>query len=447
MLKSIFLLTISIFFCSEAFAQKRDTSVYYLKNSGKEVSSKDSADFFLVILPPDTDVDKNLFIVKEFYPSGKLRLLSCSKSSNLKKIEFQGPCVSFYSNGHKMLISNYEKGRVIGDEIEYYPNGKLYNIKSYTEDGKEFLKQCNDSTGNVLSENGNGKWINFYNESFKAFSEGHVNNGVEEGEWRGKWNDSINSILVYKTGKLISAKDFDMSGKDITKNTIQGEPEFPGGSDNMFKFINTNMKYPKTARKNGTQGEVIIGFVVEADGTLTNFKVIKGIGDGCDEEALRIMKIVPRWKNGVRNGKPAPINYSVPISFSLDNQTSKVITGDSAINKEFSPVEQVPEFPGGLEAFYIFLRKNIRPPAVARENDIQGKVIISYVVEKDGNLTNVKVVKGIGGGCEEEAVRVIKSSPPWKPGMLGGKIVRVTRSVSINFIFQGNLAWITVDPQ
>ena len=313
----IFLLTISLFLCREAFAQK-DTSVYYLKNSGKAVSSKDSADFFLVILPPDISVDKNLFIVKEYYKNGKVRLMGNSRTNGLN-LKFEGAQICFFPNGHKMRISSYNNGVPVGDVLEYYANGKLYSIKSYTNDQKVFLKQCNDSTGNALTENGNGKWINFFDESFKAFSEGHVNNGVEEGEWRGKWNDSINTVLVYKTGKLMSVKEFDLSGKDITKINTQGEPEFPGGSDNMFKFINNNMHYPETARKNGTQGEVIIGFVVEADGTLTNFKVIKGIGDGCDEEALRIMKIVPRWKNGIRKGEPAPINYSVPIKFTLTN--------------------------------------------------------------------------------------------------------------------------------
>jgi len=86
-----------------------------------------------------------------------------------------------------------------------------------------------------------------------------------------------------------------------------------------------------------------------------------------------------------------------------------------------------------LDAFARYLSKNIRYPAVARENNTQGRVIVSFVCEKDGSLTDVKVARGIGDGCDEEAVRVIKASPHWKPGIQNGRPVRVAYSVPINF--------------
>src|ERR1700721_2403363 len=113
MLKPIFLLTICLFFFREVIAQKRDTSVYYLKNSGKVVSSKDSADFFLVILPPDISVDKNLFIVKEYYKNGKVRLIGNSRNNDLN-LKFEGTQICFFSNGHKMRISSYNNGVPVG---------------------------------------------------------------------------------------------------------------------------------------------------------------------------------------------------------------------------------------------------------------------------------------------------------------------------------------------
>jgi TonB family protein len=101
--------------------------------------------------------------------------------------------------------------------------------------------------------------------------------------------------------------------------------------------------------------------------------------------------------------------------------------------KVFTSVEQVPEYPGGLTAFGAFLGANIKYPAEARKNKIQGRVIISFIVETDGSLSNVTLVRGIGYGADEEALRVIKLSPNWKPGTQNGTPVRVAYSVPIAF--------------
>lgn len=102
----------------------------------------------------------------------------------------------------------------------------------------------------------------------------------------------------------------------------------------------------------------------------------------------------------------------------------------------YTAVEQVPEFPGGLNAFGEFLGKNIKYPAVARKKGIQGRVLISFIVEKDGSLTNLHVVHRIGGGCDEESIRVLALSPNWKPGIENGKPVRVAYSVPIAFTLE-----------
>jgi len=104
--------------------------------------------------------------------------------------------------------------------------------------------------------------------------------------------------------------------------------------------------------------------------------------------------------------------------------------------KIFYEVEKVPEFPGGLRAFGEFLGKNIKYPAEARKKAIQGRVIISFVVEKNGSLTNIHVIRAIGGGCDEESVRVLKLSPNWEPGIQNGKKVRVSYSVPIAFTLE-----------
>ncbi|MCO5947713.1 energy transducer TonB [Mucilaginibacter flavidus] len=108
-------------------------------------------------------------------------------------------------------------------------------------------------------------------------------------------------------------------------------------------------------------------------------------------------------------------------------------TDSLATEKVYTSVETVPSFPGGLNAFYNFLGKNVQYPVEAVMHHTQGKVIVSFVVEKNGRLSNVTVTKGIGSGCDEEAARVLKHSPKWKPGTQGGKPVRVAYSVPISF--------------
>lgn len=106
-------------------------------------------------------------------------------------------------------------------------------------------------------------------------------------------------------------------------------------------------------------------------------------------------------------------------------------------NKIFRVVEQNPEFPGGLSAMMAFLRDNIKYPAAARENGLQGKVFIQFVVEKDGSITAVKVIKdNVGGGAGIEAQRVVKMMPNWKPGRQNGKSVRVQYTLPVNFQLQ-----------
>ena len=96
-------------------------------------------------------------------------------------------------------------------------------------------------------------------------------------------------------------------------------------------------------------------------------------------------------------------------------------------------VEQMPAFPGGEEKLLEFLSKNIEYPEEARKAEIQGRVFVGFVVEKDGSVGDVKVLRGIGGGCDEEAVRVVKSMPKWKPGMHKGEPVRVSYQIPIHF--------------
>ncbi len=102
----------------------------------------------------------------------------------------------------------------------------------------------------------------------------------------------------------------------------------------------------------------------------------------------------------------------------------------------FTVVEDNPEFIGGQAALMKYLAKNIKYPQMARETGISGTVYVRFVVEKDGSVSQVRIARGIGGGCDEEAMRVVKSMPKWKPGRQRGKPVRVNFTLPVKFVLQ-----------
>jgi protein TonB len=106
----------------------------------------------------------------------------------------------------------------------------------------------------------------------------------------------------------------------------------------------------------------------------------------------------------------------------------------SGNDEKHTAVETQATFPGGMEAFYAYLTANIHYPTAARQNNVQGKVIIVFIIDTDGSVTDVKVQQGIGNGCDEEAVRVIKASPKWIPATQDGRAVRQQFTVPINFV-------------
>lgn len=106
---------------------------------------------------------------------------------------------------------------------------------------------------------------------------------------------------------------------------------------------------------------------------------------------------------------------------------------DETETQIFTVVENDPEFPGGMEALYKYLAQNMKYPQLARDNGITGKVYVTFVVEKDGSIANPKVLRDIGGGCGQEAIRVVKSMPKWTPGKQRGKPVRVQFNLPVNF--------------
>ena len=135
------------------------------------------------------------------------------------------------------------------------------------------------------------------------------------------------------------------------------------------------------------------------------------------------------------------IEKDVSFSTEVTDDTKNIAIVQVQIEEEedetetqiFTVVENEPEFPGGTEALYKYLAQNIKYPQLARENNITGKVYVTFGVEKDGSIANPKVLRDIGGGCGAEALRVVKSMPKWAPGKQRGKAVRVQFNLPVNF--------------
>ena len=105
--------------------------------------------------------------------------------------------------------------------------------------------------------------------------------------------------------------------EDVIHVSVEIMPEFPGGTAALMKYLSGNIKYPMISQETGSQGKVIVQFVVDKDGTITNPEVVRGVDPYLDKEAVRVISSMPKWKPGVQNGKKVRVKYTVPVMFRL----------------------------------------------------------------------------------------------------------------------------------
>lgn len=121
---------------------------------------------------------------------------------------------------------------------------------------------------------------------------------------------------------VVKSKDKEAEKMKIF-DVVEHMPEFPGGMEEMMKYLSTNIRYPEAAHKAGKQGRVIVNFVVEADGTISNANVLRSVSEELDAEALRVVENMPKWKPGMQNGKAVRVKYTIPISFRLNSKENQ----------------------------------------------------------------------------------------------------------------------------
>ncbi len=148
-----------------------------------------------------------------------------------------------------------------------------------------------------------------------------------------------------------------------------------------------------------------------------------------DEEPPTVeeLKVADPGQKTIEGDPNAEVRIDEPVGEAP--KEAAVVEDNSILN--FASVEVVPDFPGGMKKFYEFVGKNYNYPPAAREQNVTGRVTMSFVVEKDGSLTDIKVLRDLGFGTGEEAIRLLKSSPRWKPGVQNGRPVRVAYTLPI----------------
>ena len=157
--------------------------------------------------------------------------------------------------------------------------------------------------------------------------------------------------------------------------------------------------------------------------------MINGIDKTYDKAILSVVNRMPDWKPFLKDGVPVEVPFELNILLNLDG----AFKDDIILNEKMVKIEQQPQFPGGDEAMMNFIRANIRYPTTAQESGTSGTVQVRFVVRYTGKITNVKALKGVGNGLDEESERLIKMMPDWIPGRDNGKAVSAYYTVPVKF--------------
>ncbi|MGC4039985.1 MAG: energy transducer TonB [Flavobacterium sp.] len=201
------------------------------------------------------------------------------------------------------------------------------------------------------------------------------------------------------------------------------EAKFNGGGLEKFnEYLNKEFDYSKVTKP----GRLEAAFTVDEQGNVTKIRIIQVLDVESATEFIRVLKKCPKWEPAKRNGKPISIEIKYPMVFKERTNESVEVVEDVKSDSdektfEMSSVEVKPAYAGGLKKFYEFVAKNFHMPDV---EGLGGKVLVSFIVDKDGSLTNIKVIKDIGYGTGIEVIRVLKLCPKWNPATQNGVPVR-----------------------
>lgn len=316
--KPFFLTYFLLLLTTVSLAQKKQ-NVYFLKNSGALVSLKDSADYIRVIQEPDSG--STYFNLFEYYPDGKKKRIG-KLSSYDPNLILEESVVSYYPNGKKKDLAAYARGKLTGPHYYYYPTGQLKKSiihvtpeKKTDKNVKPIIKMVSfyDSTGVEMVKDGTGDYHETAEEN-KLYEEGRYLNGFKDGVWKGKYLTSNHSFEEkYEMGEFISGTALLNDGRLKAYTELEVMPGFKGGIEKFLEYVGRNYHFPREAIERGVSGRILVTFVVETNGMISNIKVIKDIGYGTGLAAIKIIEDSPKWIPGMQHGIPVRVSYTLPL--------------------------------------------------------------------------------------------------------------------------------------
>lgn len=228
-------------------------------------------------------------------------------------------------------------------------------------------------------------------------------------------------------------------------------PSYPGGETALMQDVAAALEYPAAAYEERIEGRVIVTFVIDTLGHVTRPKVMRGVRADVDSAAVNaIMKLKP-FTPGMRGGRPLNVNYTVPVRFRINvpaepapapqQQPEEQAADNKDADNEVMPDGSVkykdcdtpPEYPGGEIALAKDIMRAIRYPARARNMEVQGRVVVDFVIDSLGNVTQPKILRSVSPELNTEAMRVVKHLRRFSPGIKNGVPVSVHYTLPINF--------------
>lgn len=215
-----------------------------------------------------------------------------------------------------------------------------------------------------------------------------------------------------------------------------------GGNAELKRIFKQELQYPADALKKKEGGIVRIDFVIAADSSVHTIQVKKSVSPAIDAEALRIFKLI-QWVPAVKDKQSVATHWYTEFIFDPDRYPKickdrgfttfpYLAEMDTTAVQQKHP-QQFPVYINGNATLNDFIRKNLEYPRQAQMGNIQGKVILRFVVEPSGLMTNIGILKSLGGGCDQEAIRLLQLIK-WYPGKKDNKLVRVQMSFPFYFV-------------
>lgn len=230
-------------------------------------------------------------------------------------------------------------------------------------------------------------------------------------------------------------------------------PSFQGGTLRDFHaWIARQVRYPHEEAKQNIQGRVIARFTVEPDGSIGNIRIIRAPSDGLARELSRVLALSPRWTPGKKDGKAIPVDMVLPVDFKTngskvtkdsplltqieapEDKISASLPDERNAQQTIDSLDEPPLFRGShLAEFRQWLCEQIKYPARAQEEWIEGRVTASFIVECDGSVSSIEIVRSPSPLLSKEVVRTLERTPRWTPGRHDGNPIRVKYLVPIDF--------------